>query len=81
MSRDAQPIDAPPRGSARVEPRTSAIRIRIGGVWRAGHIQRWSRLPDGSWAVWLAWQPEPEHPTLPWRWGWYAYDPETIKPA
>lgn len=77
---DAQQIPMPPRSAPRVEPRASRIRIRIDGVWRAGHIQRWARLPDG-WAVWLSWQEDPEHPTLPWRWGWYRYDPEAIRPA
>lgn len=81
MPRDAQPIPAPPRSSVRVEPQASRIQIRIAGVWRPGHIQRWSRLPDSTWAAWLCWQPDPEHPTLAWRWGWYAYDPETIRPA
>lgn len=81
MPRDAQPISYPPPGSTRVEPQITHIRIRIAGTWRAGHIQRWSRLPDGSWAVWLSYQADPDHPTVAWDWGWFAYDSETIRPV
>lgn len=78
VPRDAQPIPAPPPGTPRVEPRTSRIRIRIGGIWYDGHVQRWSRLGDGTWACWLCWQTDPEHPTIAPEWGWYRYDPEAI---
>lgn len=80
MSRDARPIPYPPRSSPRLEPRHSPIRIRIDGVWLPGHVQRWARLPDGDWAVWLSYQADPEHPTVAPVWGWYAWDPEAIRP-
>lgn len=80
MPRDAQPIPYPPPGSRRAEPRVSQVRIRIDGIWRHGHIQRWSRLPDGAWACWLCYQADPEHPTIAPVWGWYRYDSESIVP-
>lgn len=80
VPRNAQPIPHPPAGE-RVEPRTTLIRIRIDGTWYHGHIQRWTRLPDGGWACWLCYQADPEHPTIAPVWGWYAYDPEAIVPV
>ena len=81
MPRDAQPIDYPPPGSTRIEPRIQHVQIRIDGVWRHGYIQRWSRLPDSTLAVWLSYQADPEHPTIAPIWGWYAYDPEAVVPV
>lgn len=81
VSRDAQRIPYPPPGAPRIEPRIDRIRIRIDGVWRRGHIQRWSRLPDRTWVAWLFYQEDPEHPSVAWASGWFAYDPETIRPA
>lgn len=81
VPRDAQPTPYPPPGAPRIEPRTTRVRIRIAGTWYDGHIQRWSRLPDGTWAAWLSYQTDPEHPTIAPAWGWYAFDPEAIVPA
>jgi hypothetical protein len=77
VPRNAQPIPHSPAGQ-RVEPRTSHIRIRIDGVWYDGYVQRWTRLDNGSWAVWLCYQQDPVHPTIAPVWGWFAYDPEAI---
>lgn len=77
---DAELIPMPPRSAPRFEPRASSIRIRIDGVWYDGYVQRWARLPDG-WAVWLRYQADPEHPTVAPVWGWFRYDPETIRTA
>lgn len=79
MSRDARKIDAPPRDAPRAEPQHWRVRIRIGGVWYPGAVQRWARLSDGSWAVWLCWQTDPEHPTIAPEWAWFAWDPEAIE--
>lgn len=80
VPRDAQPIPHPAAG-LRVEPRTAHIRIRISGTWYDGHIQRWTHLTDGTWACWLSYQADPEHPTVAGKWGWFIYDPEAIVPA
>lgn len=81
MPRDARRIPYPPPGSVRIEPRHTAIRIRIDGVWRPGNVQRWSRLPDGTLAVWLSYKPDPTAPTVAPVWAWFAWDPEAIVPA
>ena len=80
VPRDAQPIPYSPAGE-RVDPRNARIRIRINGTWYNGYVQRWTRLPDGTWAAWLCYQADPEHPTIAPVWGWYLYDPETIIPV
>jgi hypothetical protein len=80
VPRNAQPLPHPPTGR-RIEPRTAHIRIRIDDTWYHGHIQRWTRLDNDTWAVWLNYQADPEHPTIAPIWGWYAYDPKTIRPA
>lgn len=78
VPRNAQPIPAPPPGTPKHEPRTSAIWIRIDGRWLPGHIQCWRRLPNGRWTAWLCFQEDPEHPTIAPVWGHYLYDPEAI---
>jgi hypothetical protein len=58
------------------EPRWRWVRIRIGGRWIPGEVERW-RLHHSStsWIALIRWGPE----TL--SWGWYLVDPATVRPA
>jgi hypothetical protein len=63
----------PPRNP--VEPKRSAVWIRLDGQWRRGWVRHWER--DGAgWAAWTMYQDD-----TPWtRVGLFAYDPKTIIP-
>jgi hypothetical protein len=75
--RDARRLPSPPKDAQRVEPRQSAIWIRVDGAWLPGHIQCWFTY-RGRWACWLSYQEDPAHPTVAAVWGLFAYDPAAI---
>ncbi|GAA2281145.1 hypothetical protein GCM10010430_79060 [Kitasatospora cystarginea] len=52
--------------------------IRIAGAWRSGILTVWRR-PPGS-AVWVAHVRWGEDDQREQRWGWFLYDPATIRP-
>ena len=52
---------------------------------REAVIVAWARMPDGRWAVLLAWaghwmSEKGPHQSERARWGWYVLDPERVKP-
>ncbi|GAA2984730.1 hypothetical protein GCM10010519_18960 [Streptomyces lactacystinicus] len=57
-----------------VEPRWRWVEIRLGGRWRPGRLELW-RLHQGStrWVALVRWSPEIDD------WGWYLYDPRTVR--
>ncbi|MFI6449530.1 hypothetical protein [Kitasatospora sp. NPDC050543] len=49
--------------------------IRVGGAWRSGVLTVWRRPPNSTvWVAHVRWG-EGDH------WGWFLYDPATIRPA
>jgi hypothetical protein len=58
--------------------------VKVDGGREAVALAR-AQLPDGSWAVLLAWAghwayEDPPHQTEAARWAWCRYDPERVKP-
>lgn len=56
---------------------------RDGG--REAVVLAWARMPDGAWAVLMAWtrywtDEDPPHGTALAQHGWYRYDEERVKP-
>jgi len=73
VSSDARKVGHPDH-SRRVQPRNSAIWVRIDGRWRRGHIRVWARTPEG-WVIWTQYTTD-----SPWTlWEWIAYDPASIR--
>lgn len=64
----------PPRRP--VQPRRTAVWVRLDGKWRRGWIRHWERADDGGWAAWLMYTDEEPGS----HFGFFSYTPETIVP-
>lgn len=58
-----------------IQPRRTAVWVRLGGHWRKGWVRHWERAGN-EWLAWLTYQDG----TAGTKVGLFAYDPATIIP-
>ncbi|WP_354643958.1 hypothetical protein [Kitasatospora camelliae] len=62
-------------GHSRDERTWRLVHIRVGGEWRSGILTVWRRPPSSRvWVAHVRWGEDDQ-------WGWFVFDPATIRPA